>query len=140
MEFKIKALMTINTFLFRLTGGRLGSKMAGQTVLLLNTTGRKSGKAYTTPINYYRANGDYLVVASNWGKDQHPGWYFNLIQQPVATIQVKDRLLSVQAHPASDAEYDKLWNFVTSKNEFYIRYQSQTKRKIPVMILSEYKK
>jgi deazaflavin-dependent oxidoreductase (nitroreductase family) len=138
MDLGIKVLMAVNTFLYQLTRGRLGSKMAGQTVLLLNTTGRKSGKTYKTPINYYRDHEDYLVVASNWGKDQHPEWYFNLMRQPETTIQVKDRILRVRVRSASDADYERLWSFVTSQNEFYIRYQRQTQRKIPIVILSEY--
>lgn len=64
MDIWIRALMAMNVFIYRLTRGRLGSKMAGQSVLLLHTVGHKSGAAYTTPINYYRDGEAYVVIAS----------------------------------------------------------------------------
>jgi F420H(2)-dependent quinone reductase len=136
MNLWIRLLMVTNVFLFRLTGGRLGSRMAGQNVLLLHTAGRKSGKAYITPTNYYRDGEDYLVVASNWGKDRHPAWFYNLMHQETATIQVKDKLILVRPRQASAAEYDQLWALVSSQNAYYVRYQAQTGRKIPVVILT----
>lgn len=132
----IKILMKINVFLYRLSGGRLGSKMAGQSVLLLHTKGRKSGNSYVTPLNYYRDNGRYILVASNWGKDHHPDWFYNLTAQGIATIQVKDRSLPVRASLAEGEEYQRLWHFVTDENDFYVRYQEQTDRKIPLVILT----
>jgi len=61
----IKLFTSANAFLFQATKGRLGNRMGGQSVLLLHTIGRKSGKAYTTPLSYYRDGNAYLVVASN---------------------------------------------------------------------------
>ena len=101
MDIWIRALMAMNVFIYRLTRGRLGSKMAGQSVLLLHTVGRKSGAAYITPINYYRDGEAYVVVASNWGKDSHPGWFYNLMHQGTATIQVKERKIRVRARQAT---------------------------------------
>jgi len=101
MDIWIRALMAMNVFIYRLTRGRLGSKMAGQSVLLLHTVGHKSGAAYTTPINYYRDGEAYVVVASNWGKDSHPGWFYNLMHQGTATIQVKERKIRVRARQAT---------------------------------------
>jgi deazaflavin-dependent oxidoreductase (nitroreductase family) len=132
----IKVLMAVNVFLYRLTGGGLGSKMAGQNVLLLHTMGRKSGKAYTIPTNYYPDGDSYVIVASNWGKPSHPGWYFNLIAQGSATIQIKNRSLHVKARQAEGEEYDRLWKVVTGQNAYYVRYQEQAGRKIPLMILT----
>ena len=137
LESWIKILMAVNIFLYRLTGGRLGGKMAGQSVLLLDTVGRKTGRRHTIPINYYRDGANYVVVASNWGQNHHPAWYYNLVNQPLTTIQVKNRHLRVRARTASDQEYDRLWQSVTSQNEFYVRYQKQTWRKIPLVILTE---
>lgn len=110
--------------------------MAGQSVLLLNTVGRKSGKRYTTPINYYTDKDRYVVVASNWGSDHHPSWYYNLLHQPAATIQVKGKLIEVSASLSGGEEYDRLWGYVTKSNDFYVRYQQQTRRKIPLVILT----
>ncbi|MEJ2707466.1 MAG: nitroreductase family deazaflavin-dependent oxidoreductase [Anaerolineales bacterium] len=128
--------MTFNVLLYRLSGGRLGSRMAGQSVLLLHTTGRKSGKSYLTPLNYYRDGDHYILVASNWGKDHHPDWFYNLTAQDTAVIQVKDRSLPVRARLAEGEEYQRLWRYVTDKNDFYVRYQEKTDRKIPLVILT----
>jgi F420H(2)-dependent quinone reductase len=137
MELWIKILMAVNIFLYRLTGGRLGGILSGQSVLLLDTVGRKTGRRHTIPINYYRDGERYVIVASNWGKNHHPAWYFNLMSQPVTQIQVKNRKLRVRAQTALDQDYERLWQSVTSQNEFYIRYQKQTWRKIPLVILTE---
>jgi F420H(2)-dependent quinone reductase len=132
----IKTMSSMNVFLYRLTRGALGSRMGGQSVLLLHTIGRKSGKAFTTPLNYFRDGENYLVVASNWGKEYHPAWYYNLMQQGSTIIQVKNREIRVNATQAADADYDRLWKLVTSRNDFYVRYQKQTSRKIPLVILT----
>ena len=132
----IKVLMAMNVFFYRLTRGALGSRMAGQSVLLLPTIGRKSGKAFTIPLNYYRDGENYVVVASNWGKEYHPAWFYNLMQQGRTEIQVKDRKMHVQASQATGDDYDRLWKVVTGKNDYYIRYQKQTDRKIPLIILT----
>jgi deazaflavin-dependent oxidoreductase (nitroreductase family) len=132
----IKVLMAMNVFLFRLTRGALGSRMGGQSVLLLHTTGRKSGKAFTIPLNYYRDGENFVIVASNWGKGYHPGWFYNLMQQGKTEIQLKDREIRVKASQASGNDYDRLWKFVTSQNDYYSRYQKQADRKIPIIILA----
>jgi len=136
MSAWIKVLMAGNTFIYRLTGGVLGSRMAGQSVLLLHSVGSKSGKLYTTPLNFYRDGENYVLVASNWGGKSHPGWFFNLMRQPDTTIQVKKQVLPVKASEASESDYERLWQQVTSQNPFYTRYQSQTSRKIPIVILT----
>ncbi len=135
MKLPLKVFTALNVFFYRLTGGILGGQMGGQSMLLLSTTGRKSGRTHVIAITYFRDGNDYILVASNWGKDHHPAWYHNLISQPLAEIQVKTHKLRVCAHPAADGEYDRLWAFVTRHNPQYTRYQQQTLRKIPVMIL-----
>jgi len=132
----IKVLMAMNVFMYRLSRGALGSKMAGQSVLLLHTVGRKSGKAFTIPLNYYRDGEDYVIVASNWGKEYHPAWFYNLMQQGRTTLQVKARTIRVNASQPAGAEYERLWKVVTSQNDYYVRYQKQTSRKIPLVILT----
>jgi F420H(2)-dependent quinone reductase len=136
MSIWIKLLMASNTWIYRLTGGALGSRMSGQSVLLLHSVGRKSGKVYITPVNFYRDGEAYILVASNWGKESHPAWFFNLKHQPDTTIQVRRQVLTVRASEASGPDYERLWQMVTSQNPFYTRYQSQTARKIPIVILA----
>jgi deazaflavin-dependent oxidoreductase (nitroreductase family) len=132
----IKFFTSVNAFLFRITGGRLGNRMGGQSVLLLNTVGRKSGQPRTTPLSYYRDGGAYLVVASNWGKEAHSAWYYNLLDHPQTTIQVGAAVIPVEARPAEGKEYDRLWTLVTSKNDQYVKYQKGLERKIPIVILT----
>jgi deazaflavin-dependent oxidoreductase (nitroreductase family) len=105
----IKLLMAVNIFLYRLTNGVIGGKMAGQSILLLHTIGRKSGKAYTTPTAYIQDGKDYILVASNWGKAANPNWFKNLMAHPEATVQVQGRHLAVRARQAGEEEYTRLW-------------------------------
>jgi deazaflavin-dependent oxidoreductase (nitroreductase family) len=132
----IRLLMSINVLVYRLSRGRLSSRMAGNSILLLHTTGRKSGVAYTTPLTYFTDGENYLLVASNWGREHNPGWYYNLVHQPAATIQVKEQVIGVKAHPATGDEYSRLWKLVTGRNNFYVRYQKMTSRQIPIMLLT----
>ena len=132
----IKFFTSANAFLFRMTGGRLGNRMGGQSVLLLHTVGRKSGKPYTTPLSYYRDGNAYLVVASNWGKEAHSAWFYNLLDHPRTTIQVGAKVIPVDARPAEGKEYERLWKLVTSQNNQYIKYQTGLARRIPVVILT----
>lgn len=136
MTIQHRLLMAVNKFLYQLSGGRLGSRLGGQSVLLLHTTGRKSGKAYTTPTNYYVDGKNYVLVASNWGQAHNPAWYYNLLHMDAATIQVKNQTIRVKARLASPEEYDRLWKMVTGLNQFYVQYQQQTDRKIPLVILT----
>ena len=131
----VKFFTAMNVFIYRLTGGLIGSRMGGQSVLLLYTIGRKSGKTHIVSTNYFRDGEAYLLVASNWGRDNHPAWFHNLTNQPVVEIQVKARKLRVCARAASNGEYARLWESVCSQNPFYTRYQQQTRRKIPIVIL-----
>ncbi len=88
-----RLFVSLNLAAYRLTRGWVGGKMAGQTVLLLTTLGRRSGKLHTIPINYYLDQERYVIVASNWGSDHQPAWYINLRSDPHATLQVKDKII-----------------------------------------------
>lgn len=130
----IKWFMTFNAFLIRVSGGRLGSKLGTQTVLLLHTVGRKSGKKYVTPIAYFFHEGKYLIVASNWGRDKQADWYYNLKAQPRTQLEVKGKTIQVEAHEATGDEYERLWKFATEKHPPYLDYQKMTERHIPIMV------
>jgi deazaflavin-dependent oxidoreductase (nitroreductase family) len=131
-----KIFTQANVFIYQITKGALGNRMGRQSVLLLHTNGRKSGKRYVTSLSYYRDGNSYLVVASNWGKEYHPDWYHNLMHHPQTTIQVGASTFPVVAHSAQKEEYQRLWLLVTQKNAQYIQYQKRLKRPIPIVILT----
>lgn len=133
-DFFIRSFMDFNAFLIRLTNGRIGSKLGKQTVLLLETIGRKSGEPRVIPIAYFFHEGKYLIVESNWGKDKHAIWYLNLKKNPRATLIVKGQRIPVEAHEAQGDEYARLWKFVTERHPPYLDYQKMTSRKIPIMV------
>lgn len=130
----IKWFMRMNACFIRLTGGWIGSKLGTQTILILNTTGRKSGQRRSIPIAYFFYEGRYLVVESNWGRDNHADWYFNLQKSPQASIEVKGKIIQVHARFAEGEEYDRLWEYVTKRHAPYLEYQKMTKRKLPIVI------
>jgi len=130
----IKWFMAINAFLIRISKGRIGSQLGTQTILILHTVGRKSSQPRSIPIAYFFYEGKYLIVESNWGKDNHADWYLNLQKQPQASIEVKGRTIEVNARFAEGEEYARLWDYVTRKHPPYLDYQNMTKRKIPIAV------
>ena len=134
-DILINWFMALNTFLIRISNGRLGGKLGTQTILLLHTVGRKSGKQYKTPIAYFYHDGQYLIVASNWGKDKQADWFLNLKEQPRTIIEIRGKTISVETYEAQGDEYDRLWKFATERHPPYLTYQSMTARHIPIMVL-----
>jgi len=132
----IKWFMKFNTFLIRSTRGRIGSKLGNQTILILNTIGRKSGQPRSIPIAYFFHEGKYFLMESNWGKEIHADWYFNLKKQPQASIEVKGQTIKVNASFAEGDEYTRLWDYVTKKYPPYLEYQKMMERKIQIVVLS----
>ena len=130
----IKWFMAINTLLLRLSHGKIGSKLGTQTVLLLHTTGRKSGEDRAIPIAYFKLDDHYLIVASNWGKEKQAAWYLNLRNDPHAKLEVGGRVITVDAREAQGEEYDRLWKYVTERHPPYLEYQKMTARRIPIMV------
>jgi len=133
-DFFIRIFMVINAFLIRRTNGRIGSKLGTQTILLLETIGRKSGQPRVIPIAYFFHEGEYLIVESNWGKDRHADWYLNLQKNPRATLMVNGQRIPVESHAAQGDEYARLWKFATEQHPPYLRYQAMTSRRIPIVV------
>jgi len=131
----LKVFMALNTFAIRISRGRIGSQLGTQTILLLHTTGRKSGKHFVTPIAYFFTEGFYMLVGSNWGKDRNAAWFFNLMAQPETILEVKGRQIHVEASQAEGAEYDRLWKYATEHHPPYLHYKEMTSRHIPIIVL-----
>ena len=132
----IRLFTSINVFILRVSNGRLGSRLGKQSILVLHTIGRRSGKPHATTLSYYRDGNSYLVVGSNWGKENDPGWFYNLVQQPRTTIQVRTHTIQVEARQAQGEEYQRLWQLVTQLNEQYVQYQKRMERQLPIIILT----
>jgi deazaflavin-dependent oxidoreductase (nitroreductase family) len=123
--------------LYRASGGRIAGRFRKTApVLLLTTTGRKSGKKRTTPLLYVEESGRYIVVASVGGAPKHPAWYLNMCANPAATIQIGSRRLAVNAKTASAEERVRLWALATRMYPQYDDYQAKTTREIPIVILT----
>lgn len=107
----------------------------GTTILLLHTTGRKSGTEYTHPLIYRDYEDDYLVVGSKGGAPEPPDWYRNLESDPTVTVQIKDDTFTANARTATADERPVMWAHMVEVWPDYAKYQQQTDREIPVVVL-----
>lgn len=134
-KFFIKTFMALNIFAIRASRGRLGTLLGTQTILLLHTVGRKSGRDLVTPVAYFYLDGYYFLVGSNWGKLSNADWYSNLLAQPRTTIEVRGEKIRVTARLAEGQEYDQLWAYATGHHPPYLHYKEMTSRHIPIVVL-----
>jgi deazaflavin-dependent oxidoreductase (nitroreductase family) len=132
----LKVFSRLHVFLYRASGGRIGGRLKAAPVLLLTTTGRKTGKRRTTPLLYAEDAGRYVIIASVGGAPKHPAWYLNLSGDANATIQVGSRKLEVHADTAPPDERARLWTLMTRLYPGYDDYQAKTSREIPVVTLT----
>ncbi len=117
------------------TDGEVGYIWNGAPVLILTTTGRRSGELRSTPLIFGRAGESYVLVASQGGRPQHPGWYFNLSEQPEVELQVKGDRFRARARTAEGDERERLWAAMNEIWPHYDEYQTKTTRRIPVVVL-----
>jgi deazaflavin-dependent oxidoreductase (nitroreductase family) len=121
---------------FTATNGRLLGKMAGMPVVLLRTTGRKSGQRRETMLTSPVQEGDTVVLVASYGGDpHHPAWFLNLEAHPEAEIVMGGRRSKVKARVATPDEKARLWPQVTAKYRSYEGYQRKTTRDIPLVLL-----
>ena len=125
---------------YRETDGEVGHIWRrGSKILLLTTKGRRSGESRTTPLIYEEADGAYVVVASKGGAPEHPGWYRNLVKEPIVELQVKGDVFPARARTAMGQERERLWKLAAQQWPDYDEYQKRTDRKIPVIVLERVK-
>jgi deazaflavin-dependent oxidoreductase (nitroreductase family) len=128
-------LGALHRVLYRASGGRIGGRLWDLPVVLLTTTGRKSGKKRTVPLCSLRDGDDVVVIASYGGLDQPPAWWLNLEASPQAELLAGRERRSVTARNATGDERTRLWAEVTSRAPGYLEYERRTDREIPVVIL-----
>ena len=131
----IRVVSVIHHGIWRLSGGRLGPRLGKYDSLLLRTKGRKSGKLRVAPLIYFRDGDDILVVGSNGGNDRAPGWYYNILDNPNATIDLGNERRKVVATVADAKQRAHLWPGIISVYPDYDEYQKRTDREIPVVVL-----
>lgn len=120
---------------YRETGGEEGHDWRGASVLILTTTGRRSGEARSSPLIYRRRGEDYVVVASKGGAAEDPDWYRNLTADPDVEVQVRGDRFPARARTATPSERAELWSLMTEQWPAYDSYQEKTDREIPVVVL-----
>jgi deazaflavin-dependent oxidoreductase (nitroreductase family) len=129
-------LSRIHRAIYRVSGGKVGGRFGKAPVLLLTTTGRKSGRRRTQPLLYVRDGDRYVVIASKGGSPTHPLWYLNLQANPAAAVTIGRASQPVQARDAEGEERERLWRAVTDLYSGYDKYAERTSRRIPVVVLS----
>jgi deazaflavin-dependent oxidoreductase (nitroreductase family) len=121
---------------FRSRGGVVGGDFAGVPLLLLTTTGARTGEPRTMPVTYL-ADGPRLVVfAANGGRENHPGWYHNLLAHAVAKVEVGTDAYGVTATQVTGTERERLWSQQLLRTPYFAGFQERAGREIPVVVLT----
>jgi F420H(2)-dependent quinone reductase len=131
----MEILWRLHRFVYRVSGGRVGRAFGGAPVLLLTTTGRRSGEARPVTLTYFEDGDRFVVVGSNAGEDRHPAWWLNLREHPDATVQIGGNITRVRAMEAVGEERERLWAQLIRRDPAYEEYRLRTDRQIPVVLL-----
>jgi deazaflavin-dependent oxidoreductase (nitroreductase family) len=124
---------------FRENDGKVGGQFAGMPLLLLHTTGAKTQQSRINPVAY-TADGDSLVViASKGGAPTNPDWYYNIIAQPLVTVEVGTEQFQAQATIPAEPERTRLYDQMAEARPGFAEYQRKTTRVIPVVVLTRVK-
>lgn len=121
--------------LFERTNGAEGSTLRGKPIVVVTTTGAKSGAPRLVPVMRVEHDGSYAVVASKGGAPRHPVWYHNLVAHPRVQLQDGPTKRDYVAHEASGAEREEWWARAVEAWPDYAAYQTRTERLIPVFVL-----
>lgn len=120
---------------FRANGGKVGGQFEGAPLLLLHSTGAKSGQARVNPIMYLADGDNYVVFASKAGAPTSPDWYHNLIANPRSSVEVGDATVNVVAEVAEGDTRERLWSTQKELYPGFAEYEAKTTRLIPVVVL-----
>ncbi len=121
--------------LYRETNGEQGYEWNGAKILLLTTRGRRSGEARTIPIIFTPYGDGWAIIGSQGGAPKHPGWYFNLLDEPRVQVQVKGEVYEAVARTAPSPERERIWAEAVKTWPNYDVYTTRTSRQIPVVVL-----
>jgi deazaflavin-dependent oxidoreductase (nitroreductase family) len=129
-EFNLKIIEE-----FRANGGETSGPFKGRPLLLLTTTGAKSGEERTTPLVYSRDGDRVVVIASMGGAPKHPAWFLNLSANPDVTVEIGTEKFKGRASTVEGAERDRLYAQQAATMPAFNEYQEKTTRRIPVVVL-----
>jgi deazaflavin-dependent oxidoreductase (nitroreductase family) len=121
---------------FRANGGVVTTHAFRDSLLLLTTTGAKSGRQHTTPVAFTRDGDRYITIASKGGAPTNPAWYHNLVAHPEVTVEVGGETFQAKASVAEGAERERLFHQMAAKMPGFADYQRRTERQIPVILLT----
>ena len=121
---------------FHENGGKVGGRFADTDVLILTTTGAKTGQTRWNPLVYSKDGDRFVIVASKGGAPTSPDWYYNLVAHPSAVVEVGDDVISVEATIAAGAERDRLYAQHAARMPLFDQYAKNTTRVIPVVVLT----
>ena len=134
-SFFRKWMHLVDVPLLRLTGGRV-SFASAYPVLLLTTTGAKTGKLRTVPLLYIDWEGGFGVIGTRFGSQQHPGWYHNLRKKPEAVVEIKGKRYECTTRETEGDERIEIWKAASQMYEGYDIYAPRAKRKVSVLVLT----
>ena len=122
--------------MYRLTGGRVGRRLVNNDMMLLTTTGRRSGRRHTIPL-LYLSDGDSVIVVASWGgRDYPPHWYLNVMADPNVSVQINGETWAAIAKKLDEPERSMWWDRAVTAYDGYTEYQGRTDRVIPILRLS----
>ncbi len=122
---------------FRANHGKVGGPWEGRKLLLLHTTGAKSGQERVNPVATFPENGGWVVIASKGGAPMSPDWYHNLVAHPEVTVEVGGEKFRAHARVTQEPERSQLYEKMVSINPGFDDYRKKTNRKIPVIVLEK---
>lgn len=134
-DASVRRWSRFHTFLYRITGGLLGRRLVDNDMLLLTTHGRETGDAHTVPLLYLTDGDRYVVIASYGGRDSHPDWYHNLVEDPIVKVRTPGSTKTMSARRSGPDERAVWWPRVLEAYHGYGTYQRRTDREIPVVFL-----
>lgn len=120
---------------FRANKGNVGGQFAGAPMVLITTTGRKSGLKRVNPMMYLELDGRRFVFASKAGHHEHPDWYTNLVANPQVTVEIGEETYDATAVPLADPERGEIYAVQAERYPGFAEYQEKTDRVIPVVEL-----
>ncbi len=118
---------------FRANDGKVGGMFEGMSLLLVHTTGAKSGQLRINPTAYIKDGENLIIAASKGGADSHPDWYHNLVSNPQVIVEVGSETISALAEVPSEPERSNLYDKLASKYPMFNEYKTKTKRVIPII-------